>query len=317
MTRLLTLALLALAALLLGAADAMAVMVRPEAYVEGPMIRLVDVLVDAGEHGELVVAASPAPGEEMSLPYASIAGVARKAGMEGDLPTAGYVRVTRLATAVSNAAIEDSLIRRIAERGAAGRYVIRLTGHRGALFVPVDADPHDIRVESLSLDDNSGRFSARLLTPGDGGMTNRVEVSGIAESVREIPVLARSLSAGETIAAHDVIWTDMAERRINRTMVTEISQLEGKEAVRPMREGAPIRISDVRAPVLVKRGSIVTIVISFSGMSLSATGKAMQDGARGDTIRLVNLSTSRTVEAEVIGPDRARALTYMTVSDAR
>jgi flagella basal body P-ring formation protein FlgA len=38
----------------------------------------------------------------------------------------------------------------------------------------------------------------------------------------------------------------------------------------------------------------------------------MDEGARGDTIRVVNVQTKRTIEAQVVGPD-----TVMVVAAAR
>jgi len=52
---------------------------------------------------------------------------------------------------------------------------------------------------------------------------------------------------------------------------------------------------------LVSKGSLVTIILKKPGLSLTSQGRALQNGADGDTIRISNTNTSRTIEAVVIG----------------
>ena len=40
------------------------------------------------------------------------------------------------------------------------------------------------------------------------------------------------------------------------------------------------------------------------GMSLSARGKALDNGSEGDTVRIANAQSSNIVEARVTGPGR-------------
>jgi flagella basal body P-ring formation protein FlgA len=55
--------------------------------------------------------------------------------------------------------------------------------------------------------------------------------------------------------------------------------------------------------VLVARNSTVTIVLQTGYLRLTAQGKAIEDGAKGDTIRVTNLQSKKTIEAVVAGPD--------------
>ena len=57
--------------------------------------------------------------------------------------------------------------------------------------------------------------------------------------------------------------------------------------------------------VVVRRNETVTLTYSAPGVTLSARGKALSDGAVGQTIRFTNLSSSRTVEGAVTGPGAA------------
>ena len=50
--------------------------------------------------------------------------------------------------------------------------------------------------------------------------------------------------------------------------------------------------------------STVTIVLQTDAMTLTAQGRASEDGAKGDTIRVVNLRSKKTIEAVVSGADQ-------------
>ena len=45
------------------------------------------------------------------------------------------------------------------------------------------------------------------------------------------------------------------------------------------------------------------IVLQFGNMSLTAQGRAVEDGAKGDTIRVLNTTSNRQVEGIVVAPD--------------
>lgn len=61
------------------------------------------------------------------------------------------------------------------------------------------------------------------------------------------------------------------------------------------------------ADAAVRRGENVTLAYQMPGMSLTMRARAMEDGAVGQTIRLVNTSSNRTIDAVVTGPGAARA----------
>jgi len=95
----------------------------------------------------------------------------------------------------------------------------------------------------------------------------------------------------------------MREETVRREVLLELDRVVGQSARRPLRAGEVLRDNDLRAPLLVNRNGLVTIVLRAGGMSLSAQGRALDDGARGDTVRVLNVQSKRTIEAQVIGPD--------------
>lgn len=61
------------------------------------------------------------------------------------------------------------------------------------------------------------------------------------------------------------------------------------------------------ADAAVRRGETVTLVYAAPGMSLTMRARALEDGAVGQSVRLLNISSNRTIDAVVTGPGAARA----------
>ncbi len=282
---------------------AQAYMLKSAAEVNGPFIHLSDVLADAGKIGTQRVALAPDPGETMSLQLHVIESAMRKAGVTQSLALGnGYISVRRSGREIPSHILEGRIFDAIAAKnGTRSQLNIRITGTRGSLYLPPESDFNRIRIENLETDNRSGRFSATLVVPYDVNAQLRTDISGIAEPVMRVPVLAHALSRGEMVTRHMIDWIELPERRVNRTMVLDVEQLVGMEVQRPLKAGQPLRISDVRHPLMVEKGSLVTMTVVNGALSLSATGKAMQDGAMGETIRLINTSTNRMIEAKVTG----------------
>jgi flagella basal body P-ring formation protein FlgA len=60
----------------------------------------------------------------------------------------------------------------------------------------------------------------------------------------------------------------------------------------------------------IKRGDTVVMVYVAPGLQLTARGKALTDAAVGQTVRLTNLQSNRTVEAVVTGPGTVAVHTH-------
>lgn len=57
-------------------------------------------------------------------------------------------------------------------------------------------------------------------------------------------------------------------------------------------------------PELVRQNEAVTITYEAPGLFLSMRGKALDAGAEGDTVNVLNVQSKRTVQGTVTGPGR-------------
>jgi len=119
-------------------------------------------------------------------------------------------------------------------------------------------------------------------------------------------VVARNpVYRGETVERDDLSRESRDTSGLRGGHFTDPAEVAGQQAQRRLRPGRVISGRDVSPPVLVERGSRVTITASGGGaFSVSMKGEALADGRKGETIPVRNLSSEREIEAEVVGPGR-------------
>jgi flagella basal body P-ring formation protein FlgA len=194
----------------------------------------------------------------------------------------------------------EALVAHAETAESAGR---RLALKATAPGLPLDnraAAPVTITLEDLRLDETVGRFAAVLSVRVEGGPTNRLDLAGTAEAEAEVPVAARPLDAGTILERRDIDLAWIPERQLQPDTVLTTVDLVGREADRRLMPGRPVRAGEVRPPRLVRRGDLVTIVYAQDGLELRARGRALEDGAMGDAVRLQNVDSHREIRATVV-----------------
>lgn len=118
------------------------------------------------------------------------------------------------------------------------------------------------------------------------------------------PAFADSMVATRTIRALTVIAPEdiaMVEADIPGALTTPDDAV-GQEAKITLYAGRPVHGSDVGAPALVKRNQMVVLIFQVSGLLIHTDGRALERGAEGDVIHVMNISSHLTVTGSV-GPD--------------
>jgi len=280
-------------------AAAAAPLLKPAVTVRDPVIRLGDLFDDVGERAQVAVAAAPPPGRRMVLGAGWLAALAESQHIAWQ-PASRFDQavVERASREIGADEISRRLIEALSEQTPTANTELKLDAPAPHLAVAA-GDTAPLGVEGLSLDPRSGRFSASI-SVGDGG--ERLRVSGRLIRTAEVPVPARLLAAGETIAAGDVTTVTLRADRLGANTLLQASDLVGRAPRRPLRAGEPVHGADVEVPLVVRRGTLVTILLETPALRLSTEGKAMDDGGMGAVIRVANTRSSRVIDAVVAGP---------------
>lgn len=128
----------------------------------------------------------------------------------------------------------------------------------------------------------------------------------LAPAAADTPVLARTVEKGETLSASD--FTSAALPPAAARGATRPGDAEGQEATRRLAAGSPVRASDIAAPRIIKRGEAVVIALVSGGLRITATGRALADAGKGEPVRVLNLSTNRTLNAVADMPGQVRLI---------
>ena len=164
-----------------------------------------------------------------------------------------------------------------------------------------DSQFASVGIEHLTYEPDNGRFIANLTAPANHPSAQRFRVSGRVYKLRTIPILNKRLRRGDLINKNDVEWIDFRISKIKKNTILEEEDLIGMAAKRTIREEYPISFSQIRKPILITKGGLVTINLTTSMMRLTSQGKALQEGSRGDTIQVKNIQSNKTIEARVTG----------------
>lgn len=121
-----------------------------------------------------------------------------------------------------------------------------------------------------------------------------------------VVVPAHDILRGSTIAETDLTYGTSANSVMPST-ITAMPDLVGMQARRTLRAGETVRLEDVRRPVLVTKGSTVTMVFEAPGIVLTASGRAMSEGGMGENVTIQNPMSYRQITGVVIGPGQIRA----------
>ncbi|MEJ0027494.1 MAG: flagellar basal body P-ring formation chaperone FlgA [Rhizomicrobium sp.] len=128
-----------------------------------------------------------------------------------------------------------------------------------------------------------------------------------ADPGMRVVVPNRDIARGETISESDLVYGTIPSTNVFSGVVTAMDTLKGMEARRMLRAGEIVRADDVRHPVVVAKGSIVTMTFLAPGVTLTASGRAMNEGGLGDTITVQNPASFRQISCIVTGPGAVRA----------
>lgn len=289
------------------------VQLKHRVMISSDMIQLGDIFENSGKYSTRAVAYAPRPGQKATFDARWLAQIATAFRLNWR-PSSGLDQtvVERDAQIIDNDAIEAMVFDRLIDEGVDPSSEIVLANRNQRLYLPAGADI-EFSMENMNFDAISGRFATYLVW-SNANRREKVRIAGRVEQVSEIPVLVRRILRGDTVRSRDIKWARVLSSKMQRDWIIEPSDLIGMTATRTLPAGKPVRTAEVRRPLLVEKGSIVTMQLKTAMMSLTAQGRALENGSRGDIIRISNVQTNTVIEAEITGPGTARVETPVNLA---
>jgi flagella basal body P-ring formation protein FlgA len=285
------------------AADAL---LRPRVIVEGGMVTLGDLFDNVGDKATRPVMRAPAPGQRVTVDSDFLQHVAVINGVSWH-PRGLFedAVIERSSVTISHDQIVGSLQEALAKHGAPAEFQVETDNRTQTILVPVGTLPR-LLVRDLYYDRQSQRFTANLSVPQESGDAARVTISGRLTPTLQIPVLNRSVGRGETIAASDIAYVKLPEADLRAAVLKDPGLIVGMTARQMLRPNQPLSSNELQKPLSVTSGALVTMTLTHGAMTLTAQGRALDQGSLGDVIRVTNTHSNQTIEATIIGPNQVR-----------
>jgi flagellar basal body P-ring formation protein FlgA len=277
---------------------------RANVAVAGDLVRIGDVIDNAGSSGKIAIYRAPDLGTTGTLSTAQVLTALRAHQVIGvDTRDVREIQVTRLARTLLPREIELAVASTLEHRYG--------FGDAANLSLSFDRDLGDIKLEaansgamqpaSVRFEPRGNRFDVTLEIGSDNvAAPTRLRFTGTVIETVEAAVLARGVERNEVIKSSDVVIERRPKAEVGADPASR-DRAVGMQARRQLRAGQAVRIADLAKPDLVQRDQSVTLIYDSPGLYLTVRGKAQDSGTEGDVVNVLNLQSKRTVAGVVTG----------------
>jgi flagella basal body P-ring formation protein FlgA len=277
---------------------------RASVTVSGEVVRIGDILDNAGTAALIAIYRAPDLGTTGSLPTEKVLAALQAHQVIGvDTKDIKSISVTRLSRPLPAKEIEIQVGRALEHRSGLGEAAnIALTFDRDVRNMQLEAsNTGTMEPVSTRYDPRSGRFDVSFEIGNEAGTTpTTLRFTGTAIETVDAAVLTRDVERNEVLKSSDVI----AQRRPKADVGSDAASRHlavGMQMRKQLRAGQALRVSDIGKPDLVQRDENVTLIYESTGLYLTIRGKALDGGTEGDAVNVLNLQSKRTVSGVVIG----------------
>ncbi|MGM0422716.1 MAG: flagellar basal body P-ring formation chaperone FlgA [Pseudomonadota bacterium] len=285
------------------------VSLQTETYLSDKVITVGDVFKNAGPHTNHVLAPAPEVGETMVLGLYDLQRIAQAFDLDWT-PDSRHQEVV-LQRAVSE--VEKSEVALLIEEA--------LKNKTGTENIEIDLETVLPRLtvnglekpvlsaEAVKFNAADETFEVTVHINGTEDSTESITVKGRVHRLIDIPVLNENLRKGDIIREHHIEYSKMRAAELAQSYVLDSKDAVGMTPRRSIISDRPIRINDLEKPRLVNKGDMITMILKNGALSLTAKGKAMDSGARGEVIRVMNTTSRRIIEAKIKSPQQVTIAT--------
>ncbi|MEI6573279.1 MAG: flagellar basal body P-ring formation chaperone FlgA [Alphaproteobacteria bacterium] len=250
--------------------------------------------------------AAPAPGESGIISSERVISALKRIGVTLSDKAPVSIMITRTGRVIDQGTLKRALTQALAEARHVPASNITVMEEALPKTLTVEQDSRaPLEVASLILDQTGKSYTADLIVADSTTLSQRrVSVSGRYDAFGECAKLARAGKKGDVLTANDLITERCALVGTSQANAPRTA-LIGMALIDDLAVGTSIDPSKLTKPILVEKGSSVTLTYAAGGLRLLLRGRAMEQGALGDTISVTHPQTKRTIDALVTGQGAA------------
>ena len=277
---------------------------RANVTVTSDLVRIGDVIDNAGTAAQIAIYRAPDLGTTGSLPTAQVIAALQAHQVIGvDTRDIKAITVTRLSRTLEGKDIALQVARALEHRGGLGDAAnLSLTFDRDVQDMQLDASSTGaLQPVSARYEPRNGRFDVSFEIGNEANTApTKLRFTGSAIETVEAAVLTRNVERNEVLKSSDIVTERRPKLEVGGDAAAR-DRAVGMQMRRQLRVGQAIRTADLSKPDLVQRDQNVTLIYQTAGLYLTVGGKAMEGGTEGDVVTVLNLQSKRTVSGTVVG----------------
>jgi flagella basal body P-ring formation protein FlgA len=273
--------------------------------VDSEVVRIGDLIDNAGAVAHVPIFRAPDIGTTGVVPTTQVLAAIRAHDLFAiDTRHIAEVEVTRAGRTITAAEIEAKVLHAFAGQYGLGEAKnLTVTFDRApSAFAIEPAVAADLQLVRSAYDSRTRRFDLQFELPGSAVARRApLRYSGTMVEIADVAVLTRALQRGETVRASDVAVERRPRSEVTPEHAVRADQVIGLAAKQALRGGQPLRRIDLVRPEMVKRDETITLIYEVPGILLTTRGKALEAGAEGEIVSVLNIQSKRTVQGVVTG----------------
>ena len=278
---------------------------KPQATVASDLVRVGDLVENAGSASGTPIFRAPDLGETGTVPARAVVDAARAAGLIAiDTRGLSEVSVTHASRTIATDEIEQRIVALLTRRFPLGKPEnLKLTFDRELQGIEValtsTAEPAASRI---NYDRSTRRFDVTFEVADS--MRTQWRYTGVAVETVEAAVLSRAVARGDLVRQSDIVVQRRPKAEFSAEPPAAAAEIVGLASRGNLRAGQVLRNTDLMKPEIVKKGEIVMLNYEVPGIVLTMRGQAVESGAQGDMVNVLNPNSKRTIQGIVTAPGR-------------
>lgn len=123
-----------------------------------------------------------------------------------------------------------------------------------------------------------------------------------------VVIAKRTLTPKETIREEDLDFTVTNKNRLYSGYFKQKEDVVGKVSNHLITAGTILTPKSVQSPILIHRNQAISIISKSNAIIVTMQGVAKSDGALNEMIKVFNPSSKKTLDATVVGPNKAEVV---------
>ena len=167
--------------------------------------------------------------------------------------------------------------------------------------LPIQVGKVQLELEKLGDGARMGRRSFRIgLFNNKGQFIKTINVVAEVKAQATVTAPVRWIKSKEVVATKDVMAVKVDVPSLTHDYILDQDDVIGKQVLRPLPPGRPIRKSMLDDPPVVHKGDRVMIEVRRGGLLVQTVGLAKAAGKSGDIIPVQNKNSGREVIGTVL-----------------